>query len=59
MWRRLTAALGENYARTWADSVVLAALGGRTVEQAIAAGYPFEQIWRAVWKELELPDRLR
>ena len=51
--------LGEHYARAWADSVVLAEIGGRTVRDAIDAGVACKDIWRAVWRQLELPDRFR
>lgn len=48
-------ALTPAYARTWAQSVVLADLGGRTVVEAIDDGVSFQAIWRAVWAQLELP----
>lgn len=54
-WVRMEQALGTTYARTWAHQHVLAALDGRTVAQAIDAGEPPKQVWRAVWAELELP----
>lgn len=50
---------GDSYARVWADSVVLADLGGRTVLEAMGAGLAYKDIWRAVWRHEELPDRLR
>ena len=59
MWARMTEHFGPAYVRTWASSVVLGDLGNRTVIEAIAAGIDFKQIWRAVWKHEELPDRLR
>ncbi|HET9129045.1 MAG TPA: DUF3046 domain-containing protein [Propionibacteriaceae bacterium] len=59
MWARMTDHFGSSYVRTWASSVVLADLGNRTVVEAIADGLEFKQIWRAVWKHEELPDRLR
>ncbi len=51
--------LPAGYAATWADSVVLEELGSRTVREALSAGIPSKQIWRAVWKQLELPGNLR
>jgi hypothetical protein len=33
----------------------MSSLGGRTVEQALAAGEPPKQVWRVVWETLELP----
>lgn len=50
--------LPSGYAATWANQVVLEELGGRTVRDALADGLPCKRIWRAVWKQLELPARL-
>ena len=58
-WRRMEAALGPAYARSWADQHVLSALGGRTVAQAIDSGEDVREVWRAVWAELDLPPRDR
>jgi hypothetical protein len=52
-------ALGPGYARTWAREHVLATLGERTVDQALAAGYEPKVVWRAVWQTLQLPARDR
>lgn len=54
-WARMEHALGPAYARTWAQQHVLAELGGRTVEEALAAGVTPKQVWRAVWAALDLP----
>jgi hypothetical protein len=51
----MDAALGESYARVWADQFVMGELGGRTVSQALAAGVPAKQVWAAVWRALDLP----
>lgn len=56
---RMTDALGDPFARHWASTHVLSALGGRTVDEALAAGTPAKQVWQAVHAELELPDRDR
>lgn len=58
-WARMEAALGPAYARSWAEQFSLAALGGRTVEQALADGETPRTVWRAVWSALELPARDR
>lgn len=58
-WERMTDALGASYARSWARDVHLSDLDGMTVEQAIAAGVPTQQIWRAVHASLGLPARER
>lgn len=59
LWSRMDEALGESYARVWAENTVLADLGSRTVVEAIAAGLDSKRIWRAVWAQLELPARDR
>ena len=55
----MEAAFGSVYARSLALDYVFAALGGRTVSEAIAAGVPTADIWRAVCKEYEVPAQLR
>ena len=59
LWQRLEAQLGRGYAQVWASEHHIAGLGGLTVRAAMADGIAAKQIWRAVWKELELPDRER
>jgi hypothetical protein len=54
-WARMEHALGPAYARSWADMYVIGELGGRTASQALAAGVPPKEVWRAVWSALELP----
>lgn len=51
--------LGDTYARTWARDHVLADLGERTVQQALDAGWDAKDVWRAVWRALELPPSER
>ncbi|QNN52252.1 DUF3046 domain-containing protein [Nocardioides mesophilus] len=59
-WERMTEALGSSaYARNWAEQQVIAALGGRTVDEALAAGESPKAVWRAVAEVLELPASLR
>jgi len=57
LWSRLEHALGPAYAQSWASMFVITDLGGRTVEEALAAGISPKEIWRAVWSVLELPAR--
>jgi hypothetical protein len=52
-------ALGDGYARFWADQTVLRDLGGRTVTQALADGADPKDVWRGVWSALELPPSER
>jgi hypothetical protein len=54
-WQRMEQNLGPAYARTWARDHVLAELDDRTVVQALEGGQNAKDVWRAVWRELELP----
>ena len=58
-WRRMERHLGATYADSFAHDYVIDALGGRTVHQALDAGYDARAVWRAVCDVLELPDRER
>ena len=58
-WSRMEDALGGAYAGVWATQHVMAELGGRTVEQALAAGDSPKHVWRAVHATLGLPANLR
>ena len=58
-WERMDHALGARYARSWAEQQVIADLGGRTVVEALDAGEPPKQVWRAVHQTLELPPSER
>ena len=59
LWQRLEAQLGRGYAQVWAAEHHLATLNGQTVREALGDGTAAKQVWRAVWRELELPDRDR
>lgn len=52
---RLASHLGGSYSLMWSDTVVLEALGHRTVSEALAGGTPCKTIWLAAWAALELP----
>jgi Protein of unknown function (DUF3046) len=58
-WRRMDAVLGPRYSRTWASYTVISGLGERTVDQALEAGEPAKEIWRAVVDYLDLPKSER
>ena len=47
-WYRLDQAFGAGYAESVGCDQVLATLGGRTIEQALAAGEETVTVWRAV-----------
>lgn len=59
LWARLDQALGPAYARSWAAEHVISALGHRTVIEALEAGVAPKDVWREVWRVLELPPSLQ
>lgn len=58
-WDRMTTHFGATYAESWARDYVIAELGGRTVEQALADGVGAKQVWRAVCQTVDVDARLR
>ena len=58
-WSRMEQALGVGYDRVWADQFVIADLQSRTAREALDAGVPPKQVWRAVWQTLGLPESQR
>lgn len=58
-WDRMQAFFGENYADSVAKDHVIADLGDRTVNKAIADGMDVKTIWRAVCDTFNVPDTLR
>ena len=58
-WERMRAQFGEAYAESVAKDQVIAALGDRTVNQALADGQDPKTVWRAVCETFDVPQRLR
>lgn len=58
-WERMGAFFGEAYAESVAKDQVLSALGGRTVNKALADGEDAKVVWRAVCETFNVPDTLR
>lgn len=58
-WSRMEAALGADYAASWADQYAITALGSRTAMEALEAGVDPKVIWREVHAVLDLPPRDR
>ena len=58
-WDRMRAQFGDVYAESVAKDQVLAALGDRTVNQALADGEDAKTVWRAVAETFDVPERLR
>jgi len=50
---------GEAYAHSVAKDYVIADLGGRTVDQALAEGTPAKRVWQAVCATFDVPQTLR
>ena len=55
-WERLERVFGPGYAHSVAHDQVIAGLGGRTIDQALAAGEETLVVWRAV--VTAYPDRV-
>jgi hypothetical protein len=55
----MRAQFGDVYAESVAKDYVLAALGGRTVNRALADGEDVKVVWRAVCEAFRVPERLR
>jgi hypothetical protein len=58
-WERMRAQFGDTYAESVAKDQVLAALGDRTINQALADGEDVKVVWRAVCEAFRVPERLR
>ena len=54
-WRRMETRFGASYARSYAADQVLATLGGRTVDRALADGEDAKAVWRAVCDAVDAP----
>ena len=58
-WERMRAQFGDTYAESVAKDYVLASLGGRTVNKALADGEDAKIVWRAVCETFNVPQSLR
>ncbi|MFF3492332.1 DUF3046 domain-containing protein [Streptomyces sp. NPDC002795] len=58
-WQRMTDHFGSGYADTFASDHVMAGLGGRTVHQALDAGWEAKDVWRVVCTAVDVPDEKR
>ncbi|MEU1666968.1 DUF3046 domain-containing protein [Streptomyces sparsogenes] len=54
-WRRMADYFGEGYADSFARDHVMSELGGRTVHQALDAGWEAKDVWRGVCRAMEIP----
>ena len=58
-WDKMRAQFGDAYAASVAKDYVLAGLGSRTVDQALAEGIEPKAVWRAVCEAFDVPERSR
>ena len=54
-WERMADHFGEAYADSFARDHVMAELGGRTVHEALAAGWEAKDVWRGVCAAIGVP----
>ncbi len=58
-WERMREQFGDVYADSVAKDYVIASLGGRTVNRALADGEDAKTVWRAVCDTFNIPDSRR
>ncbi|WP_151477632.1 DUF3046 domain-containing protein [Streptomyces albicerus] len=58
-WQRMADHFGEGYADSFARDHVMSELGGRTVQQALDAGWEAKDVWRAVCTAVNVPYEKR
>ncbi|MFD6416712.1 DUF3046 domain-containing protein [Streptomyces sp. NPDC060194] len=58
-WERMADHFGEGYAQSFASDHVMSELGGRTVREALEAGWEAKDVWRAVCTAMEIPEHRR
>ncbi|MPY61325.1 DUF3046 domain-containing protein [Streptomyces spongiae] len=58
-WQRMADHFGAGYADTFARDHVMSELGGRTVHEALNAGWAARDVWRVVCVTMDVPDERR
>ncbi|MFG2455246.1 DUF3046 domain-containing protein [Streptomyces sp. M41(2017)] len=58
-WQRMADHFGAGYADTFARDHVMTELGGRTVNEALDAGWEARDVWRAVCASMDVPYEKR
>ncbi|MEZ0089682.1 DUF3046 domain-containing protein [Streptacidiphilus sp. EB129] len=58
-WNRMNAHFGPAYAESFAGDHVMSELGGRTVREALDAGWEAKDVWRVVCTSMDVPAALR
>lgn len=57
--RALGEEFGDAYGRVLTSDLVIAALGGRTAQEALDAGVPARDVWLALCVETDVPESRR
>jgi hypothetical protein len=58
-WERMAEHFGAGYADTFAHDHVMSGLGGRTVHEALAAGWSAKDVWQVVCAVMDVPAEKR
>ena len=58
-WRLMDDEFGAGYSRVLSSSLVLGAVGGRTADQALAAGVSPRAVWLAICELQDVPQERR
>jgi hypothetical protein len=58
-WQRMAEHFGPGYAETFARDHVMSDLGGRTVQEALDAGWDAKEVWQVVCAVMEVPREKR
>jgi len=58
-WQRMDEHFGSGYAENFARDHVMSELGGRTVNQALDAGWETKDVWRVVCSVMDVPGERR
>ncbi|MEU9121619.1 DUF3046 domain-containing protein [Streptomyces sp. NPDC048506] len=58
-WQRMANHFGVAYADSFAHDYVMSDLGGRTVHEALDAGWSAKEVWRVVCTVMDVPHDKR
>ncbi|MYS89843.1 MULTISPECIES: DUF3046 domain-containing protein [Streptomyces] len=58
-WQRMAEHFGQAYADTFARDHVMSELGGRTVHEALDAGWDAKEVWQVVCAVMDVPREKR
>ncbi|WP_369195463.1 DUF3046 domain-containing protein [Streptomyces djakartensis] len=58
-WQRMAEHFGSGYADTFARDHVMSELGGRTVNEALDAGWNAKDVWQVVCTVMDVPRERR